>query len=186
MNRYSLWQYLLIAATLVVGLLYTLPNFFGEVPAVQVQPQRATIKADSVLLGRVEDILKKGNIASSGLFQDAASVKARFADTDTQIRAKDVLQAQLGEDYVVALNLLSNSPRWLASVGALPMYLGLDLRGGVYFLLQVDMKAAIAKKTEATLNDIRSNLREKRIQYSGVAREGQMIVVRFREQPMRE
>ena len=186
MNRYSLWQYLLIAATLVVGLVYTLPNFFGEVPAVQVQPQRATLKADSTLMGRVEDVLKKGNIAPTGLFLDAASVKARFPDTDTQLRAKDLLQSQLGEDYVVALNLLSNSPRWLASIGALPMYLGLDLRGGVYFLLQVDMKAAIAKKLEATLNDIRSNLREKRIQYSGVAREGQAIAVRFREQSMRE
>jgi preprotein translocase subunit SecD len=186
MNRYSLWQYLLIAATLVVGLIYTLPNFFGEVPAVQVQPQRVTLKADNSLLGRVEDILKKGNIAATGLLLDAASVKARFPDTDAQLKAKDLLQSQLGEDYVVALNLLSNSPRWLASIGALPMYLGLDLRGGVYFLLQVDMKAAIAKKLEATLNDVRSNLREKRIQYSGVAREGQAIAVRFREQPMRE
>ena len=186
MNRYSLWQYVMIAAALVVGLVYTLPNFFGEVPAVQVQPQRATLKSDSTLLGRVEDILKKGNIAPNGLFLDAASVKARFPDTDTQLKAKDLLQSQLGEDYVVALNLLSNSPRWLASIGALPMYLGLDLRGGVYFLLQVDMKAAIAKKLEATLNDVRSNLREKRVQYSGVAREGQAIAVRFREQPMRE
>jgi preprotein translocase subunit SecD len=186
MNRYSLWQYILIAAALVVGLFYTLPNFFGEVPAVQVQPQRVTLKADSALLGRVEDILKKGNIAATGLFLDAASVKARFPDTDTQLKAKDLLQSQLGGDYVVALNLLSNSPRWLASIGALPMYLGLDLRGGVHFLLQVDMKAAIAKKLEATLNDIRTNLREKRIQYSGVAREGQAVTVRFRDQPMRE
>jgi preprotein translocase subunit SecD len=186
MNRYSLWQYLVIAAALVLGLLYTVPNFYGEVPAVQVQPQRATLKADSVLMGRVEDILKKGGIAPAGVFQDAASVKVRLRDTDTQLKAKDLLQSQLGDDYVVALNLLSNSPRWLASIGALPMYLGLDLRGGVHFLLQVDMKAAIAKKLEATLNDVRSNLREKRIQYSGVARDGQAIVVRFREQAMRE
>ena len=186
MNRYSLWQYILIAVTLVAGLLYTVPNFYGEVPAVQVQPQRATLKTDSALMGRVEDILKKGGIAPAGVFLDAASVKARFSDTDTQLKAKDLLQAQLGEDYVVALNLLSNSPRWLASIGALPMYLGLDLRGGVHFLLQVDMKAAIAKKLEATLNDVRSNLREKRIQYTGVAREGQAITVRFRESSMRE
>ncbi len=186
MNRYSLWQYILIAATLVAGFLYTVPNFYGEVPAVQVQPQRATLKADSALMGRVEDILKKGGIAPAGVFLDPTSVKARFSDTDTQLKAKDVLQSQLGEDYVVALNLLSNSPRWLASIGALPMYLGLDLRGGVHFLLQVDMKAAIAKKLEATLNDVRSSLREKRIQYTGVAREGQAIVVRFRESPVRE
>ncbi|MGH8702890.1 MAG: protein translocase subunit SecD [Burkholderiales bacterium] len=186
MNRYSRWQYILIAGALVVGLFYTLPNFFGEVPAVQVQPQRATLKADSALMGRVEDILKKGGIVPSGIFLDATSVKARFADTDIQLKAKDVLQSQLGEDYVVALNLLSNSPRWLASIGALPMYLGLDLRGGVHFLLQVDMKAAIAKKLEATLNDVRGNLREKRILYSGVTRDGQAITVRFRDQAVRE
>ena len=186
MNRYAPWQYALVAAALVVGLLYTIPNFFGEVPAVQVQPQRATLKADSALMGRVEDILNKGGIAPAGVFLDASSVKARFADTDTQLKAKDALQSQLGEDYVVALNLLSNSPRWLASIGALPMYLGLDLRGGVYFLLQVDMKAALAKKMEATLNDVRGYLREKRIAYSGVTRDGQAITVRFRDQAMRE
>jgi len=186
MNRYAPWQYALVAAALVVGLLYTIPNFFGEVPAVQVQPQRAALKADSALMGRVEDILKKGGIAPTGVFLDATSVKARFADTDTQLKAKDALQSQLGEDYVVALNLLSNSPRWLASIGALPMYLGLDLRGGVHFLLQVDMKAALAKKMEATLNDVRGYLREKRIAYSGVTRDGQAITVRFRDQAARE
>jgi preprotein translocase subunit SecD len=186
MNRYAPWQYALVAAALVVGLLYTVPNFFGEVPAVQVQPHRAALKADSALMGRVEDILKKGGIVPTGVFLDATSVKARFSDTDTQLKAKDALQAQLGEDYVVALNLLSNSPRWLASIGALPMYLGLDLRGGVHFLLQVDMKAAIAKKMEATLNDVRGNLREKRIAYSGVTRDGQAITVRFRDQATRE
>jgi preprotein translocase subunit SecD len=186
MNRYTPWQYALVAAALVVGLTYTVPNFFGEVPAVQVQPQRATLKADSALMGRVEDILKKGGIAPAGVFLDATSVKARFADTDTQLKAKDALQSQLGEDYVVALNLLSNSPRWLASIGALPMYLGLDLRGGVHFLLQVDMKAALAKKMEAVLNDVRGNLREKRIQYTGITRDGQAITVRFRDQATRE
>jgi len=186
MNRYSFWQYLLIAATLVLGLLYTVPNFFGEVPAVQVQPHRAALKADAALMGRVEDILRKGSLAPTGVVLDATSVKARFPDTDAQLKAKDLLQSQLGEDYVVALNLLSNSPRWLATIGALPMYLGLDLRGGVHFLMQVDMKAAIAKKVEATLNDVRGNLREKRIQYTGIAREGQAIVVRFRDAAMRE
>jgi preprotein translocase subunit SecD len=186
MNRYSLWQYILVAATLVAGLLYTVPNFFGEVPAVQVQPHRASLKADAALMGRVEGILGKGGLAPIGVVLDATSVKARFPDTDAQLKAKDLLQAQLGDDYVVALNLLSNSPRWLAAIGALPMYLGLDLRGGVHFLLQVDMKAAIAKKLEATVNEIRGYLREKRIQYSGVAAEGQAIVVRFRDPAMRE
>ena len=186
MNRYPLWKYVVIAASLVLGFVYTLPNFFGEVPAVQVSPLRATLKPDTALMGRVEDILRKNKIEPNGVFLDATSIKARLADPDTQIRAKDLLQAQLGDDYVVALNLLSNSPRWLAAIGALPMYLGLDLRGGVYFLLQVDMKAAIAKKIEASANDVRGVLREKRIQYSGVAREGQVITVRFRDKAARE
>ncbi len=186
MNRYPLWKYILIAIALVVGFVYTLPNFFGEAPAVQVSPHRPTLKADAALLARVEEILKKGNIADTGVFVDATSVKARLVDTDSQLKAKDLLQSQLGEDYVVALNLLSNSPGWLRSIGALPMYLGLDLRGGVHFLLQVDMKAAIAKKMDATLNDIRSNLREKKIQYGGAAREGQAISVRFRDRAERD
>jgi preprotein translocase subunit SecD len=185
-NRYSLWQYLVIAAALLLGFVYALPNVFGESPAVQVSPLKATIKTDTALMGRVEDILKKGNIAPQGIFVDVHSVKARFADTETQLKAKDLLQGQLGEDFVVALNLLSNSPRWLASIGALPMYLGLDLRGGVHFLLQVDMKSAISKRMEGAVNDIRGNLREKRIQYSGVTREGQTVVVRFRDKAERE
>jgi preprotein translocase subunit SecD len=186
MNRYSFWQYLLIGVALVLGLVYTLPNFYGEVPAVQVQPHRVTLKADAALLARVEDALKKGNLATTGLFLDATSVKARFTDTDTQIKAKDLLQARLGDDYVIALNLLSNSPGWLSAIGAKPMYLGLDLRGGVHFLLQVDMKAALAKKMEATLNDIRGNLREKRIPYAGITAEGQGVAVRFRERSARD
>src|SRR5262249_55202763 len=112
---------------------------------------------------------------------DATGVKVRFSDPDTQLKAKDVLQQKLGENYIVALNLLSSSPRWLASIGALPMYLGLDLRGGVYFLLQVDMKAARDKAADRYLTDIRSLLREKRIQYAGIAKEGQSVAVRFRD-----
>jgi preprotein translocase subunit SecD len=186
MNRYSPWQYLLIAAALVVGLVYTLPNFYGEAPAVQVSPHKATIKVDELLNRRVEEILAQGKVEPQGVFHDANSVKARFADTDTQLKAKDLLQGQLGEDYVVALNLLSNSPRWLASIGALPMYLGLDLRGGVHFLLQVDLKTAIAKRLEGVVNDIRGNLREKRIPYSGVTRDDQRVTVRFRDKAARD
>jgi preprotein translocase subunit SecD len=146
MNRYPLWKYLLIAASVVIGLLYTLPNFYGEVPAVQVSPLRSNLKADAALMARIEEALKKGSFEPSGIALDANSVKARFAGTEEQIKAKDALQTALGEDYVVALNLLSRSPQWLASIGALPMYLGLDLRGGVHFLMQVDMKAALSKK----------------------------------------
>jgi preprotein translocase subunit SecD len=186
MNRYSLWTYILIAATLVVGFVYTLPNFYGEVPAVQVSPHRQALKADEALKTRVEESLKKGNVASTGVFLDATSVKARFNDTDTQLKAKDLLQAQLGDDYVVALNLLSNSPNWLRAIGALPMYLGLDLRGGVHFLLQVDMKTALTKKMDSVLIDIRTNLREKDIRYGGATREGQTVSVRFRDQAARD
>lgn len=186
MNRYPLWKYVIIAAAMVLGFFYTLPNFFGEVPAVQVSPLRATLKADTALMGRVEQILRKGGFQPDAIFLDPQSVKARFADTDTQLRAKDVLQSQLGEDYIVALNLLSDSPAWLSAVGALPMYLGLDLRGGVHFLLQVDMRAALSKKVESFASDIRTGLREKRIQYNGIERKGQVLTVRFRDEAMRD
>jgi preprotein translocase subunit SecD len=186
MNRYPLLKYGIIAAAMVLGLVYTLPNFFGEVPAVQVSPLRATLKADTALMSRVEQILNKGGFKPNAIFLDPQSVKARFADTDTQLRAKDLLQSQLGEDYVVALNLLSNSPGWLSAIGALPMYLGLDLRGGVHFLLQVDMRAALAKKVESLASDARGALREKRIQYNGVTRTGQTLTIRFRDAAMRD
>src|SRR5262245_37383782 len=150
MNRYPVWVYATIAVALVLGALYTLPNFFGEAPAVQVSAARATLKADAAILGRVEDALRKAGIQPTGVFLDQAGVKVRLAETDTQLKARDVVDRALNPDaanpsYTVALNLLPNSPRWLAAVNALPMYLGLDLRGGVHFLLQVDLRAAIAK-----------------------------------------
>jgi len=181
MNRYPLWRYLIIAASILLGLLYTLPNFYGESPAVQISPLRASTKADTALLQQVEEALKKANIATSGMLLDAGGVKVRFADTDTQIKAKDVLQAAVGNGYVVALNLLSNSPQWLTSVGALPMYLGLDLRGGVHFMLQVDMKGALSKALDRYSADIRGSLREQKIQYAGLAKEGSQIIVKFRD-----
>ena len=186
MNRYPLWKNILIVITVVVGLLYTLPNFYGEAPAVQVLPLKHGLKADTALMGRVEETLKQGNLVADSIFLDPTSVKARFRDTDAQIKAKDLLQSKFGEDYVVALNLLSNSPDWLTAIGALPMYLGLDLRGGVHFLLQVDMKAALTKKIESFVGDIRGALRDKRIQYSGISRDGQTIVIRFRDRDMRD
>ena len=186
MNRYPLWKNLVIVISLVLGIVYTLPNFYGEAPAVQVSPLKTMLRADAALMSRVEDILKQGNVAADGIVLDPTSVKARFGDTDTQLKAKDLLQSRLGEDYVVALNLLSNSPRWLSAIGALPMYLGLDLRGGVHFLLQVDMKAALNKKMDTFVSDIRGALRDKRIQYSGIARDGQAVTVRFRDREMRD
>ena len=181
MNRYPLWQYLSILAVVLAGLIYTLPNFYGESPAVQVSPLRASLKADAALLERVEKVLKGASLNPEVVALDGNSVKARFADTDNQLKAKDVLSGQLGEDYMVALNLLSRSPQWLTGLRALPMYLGLDLRGGVHFLLQVDMKAALGKALEAATGDIRSALREQNIAYAGVNRDGNTLSVKFRD-----
>ncbi len=179
MNRYPLWKYLIVVFSVLLGILFTLPNFYGESPAVQISPLRATDKADTVLLARVEDALRKDNIPINGMFLETVGIKVRFADTDTQLKAKDVLQSVLGNGYVVALNLLSDSPQWLTDIGALPMYLGLDLRGGVHFLLQVDMKGALSKSLDRFSVDIRGNLREEKIRYKGLDREGSQIIIKF-------
>ena len=185
MNRYPLWKYVLIAVALVVGIVFTVPNFFPEVPAVQVSSSKATVKVDNALLGMVEDTLKAAAIPYRGATLDATGVKLRFDDPDTQLKAKDALQTKLGDNYIVALNLQSATPRWLTAIHALPMYLGLDLRGGVHFLLQVDMKAALDKAADRYTTDIRSLMREKKVQYAGVAREGNNVVVRFRDEAER-
>jgi preprotein translocase subunit SecD len=190
-NRYPVWVYATVAVAVVLGLLYTLPNFFGESPAVQVSSARATLKVDTATLGRVEDVLKKANIPFTGVYLDPVGVKVRFADTDTQLKAKDAIAHALNPDpqnpsYTVALNLLSSSPTWLTALRALPMYLGLDLRGGVHFLLQVDMKGALTKRLDAFAGDIRTMLRDKSIRHGGVTREGNRITVRFRDAETRE
>jgi preprotein translocase subunit SecD len=181
MNRYPLWKNILVLAALLIGLIYTLPNFYGESPAIQILPLHTSMKADTALLARVEATLDKAGIKPDMVDLDGNTIKVRFADTDVQLKAKDVIKAQLGEDYVVALNLLPRSPQWLTSMHALPMYLGLDLRGGVHFLLQVDMKAALDKSLDAATGDIRSTLREENIPYSGVSREGNTLQVKFRD-----
>src|SRR5674476_266434 len=181
MNQYPLWKYLLILAALLAGLIYTLPNLYGESPAVQVSPLRTSLKADAALQDRVGNILKAANLDPELVMLEGNSVKARFANTDSQLKAKDVLAAQLGEDYVVALNLLPRSPRWLTDLHALPMYLGLDLRGGVHFLLQVDMKAALDKALDSATGDIRSALREQNVAYTGLNRDGDVLTVKFRD-----
>ena len=181
MNRYPLWKNLLVLVALALGLVYALPNLYGEAPAVQVLPLRSNLKADAALLARVEDALKAAQLIPEAMSLDATSVKARFNDTDTQLKAKDVLHAQLGDDYMVALNLLARSPQWLTNMGALPMYLGLDLRGGVHFLLQIDMKSALDKALESASSDIRSTLREANIAYSGVSRDASVVTTKFRD-----
>jgi preprotein translocase subunit SecD len=186
MNRYPLWKYALLAFALLIGVVYTAPNFFGEAPAVQVSSGKATLKLDSSFVPRVQQILEQAGLKPDLVQFDGNSVKARLADTDMQIKAKDALNSALNPDpdnpsYIVALNLLSRSPEWLAKLHALPMYLGLDLRGGVYFLMQVDMKAALTKKAESLAGDIRVLLRDRNIRHSGITRDGDTVVLRLRD-----
>ena len=186
MNRYPLWKNLLVVVVLLLGALYTLPNFYGESPAVQISSVKATIKVDDKIHARVVETLKSGNLADNGLFTDNNSIRVRFKDTDTQMKARDAIEKALNPDssdptYSVALNLLSASPQWLTNLHALPMYLGLDLRGGVHFLLQVDMKGALTKRLDATSADVRSLLREKNVRHAGISREGMSLAVRFRD-----
>jgi preprotein translocase subunit SecD len=186
MNRYPWWKYTILAIALLVGLIYTLPNFFGEAPAVQVSSGKATVKLDATLVPRVEQALSQAGVKADFVQFEGNSVRARFADTDTQIKAKDVVDKALNPDandrsYIVALNLLSRSPHWLTALHALPMYLGLDLRGGVHFLMQVDMKSALTKKAEALTGDIRTLLRDKNLRHAGVTRDGNNVDVRFRD-----
>jgi len=186
-NRYPLWKYAILVIALIVGIVYTLPNLFGEAPAVQISSGKVTVKLDASMKQRVEDILAKANLQPDFVQYDGNSVKARLADLDAQRKAKDALSAALNPDpsdptYIVALNLLSRSPRWLTALHALPMYLGLDLRGGVHFLMQVDMQAALTKKADSTAGDVRTLLRDKNIRHAGITRDGNAIVVRFRDQ----
>ena len=186
MNRYPLWKYAIIVVALMIGGLYTLPNFFGEAPAVQVSSAKAIYKVDAALQTKVAQALKDAAIEPTGLSLENNSLKVRLADTDTQLKAKDAIQKALVPDpeqapYVVALNLISRSPQWLTALNAAPMYLGLDLRGGVHFMLQVDMAAALNKKIDSTTGDLRSVLREKNIRHSGIARNGDTIELRLRD-----
>ena len=186
MNRYPLWKYAILVVALLIGLVYTLPNFFGEAPAVQVSSGKATLKLDAAFAQRVEQILAQAGLTADFVQFDGNSVKARFADTELQGKAKDAISRALNPDpadphYIVALNLLSRSPQALTALRAMPMYLGLDLRGGVHFLMQVDMKAALTKKAEALTGDIRGLLRDKNIRHAGIARDGNTVTVRFRD-----
>src|SRR5450830_1256998 len=189
MNRYPLWKYALIVVALLFGTLYTLPNFFGESPAVQISSAKSTIKVDSAVTERVQQILQQGSLAPESIVFDngsAPSVRARFASTDTQFKAKTLLEKGLNADpadptYIVAFNLLPNTPQWLQSLHAFPMYLGLDLRGGVHFLMQVDIKAVMNKRLQGFQSSVRSVLRDKNIRHNGINRNGDQIEVLFRD-----
>ncbi len=188
MNRYPLWKYLVIAVALLIGAIYTLPNFFGEAPAVQVSAGKVTVKIDLGTQERITQILSNAQIQPKGIQFERiganGTIKIRLDSTDNQLKVKDTLQKALNPDsndpsYVIALNLISNTPAWLGSMGAMPMYLGLDLRGGVHFLLQVDMRGALQKKIESLSADARSQLREKSIRHSGVERQNDSIIIKF-------
>lgn len=190
MNRYPLWKYLVIVVALLIGLVYTLPNFYGESPAVQVSSGKATVKVTEDTLQRVETLLAEAKIQPNGVFFEQGaqqnSIRVRFEPTEAekQLQAREVIEKALNPNpsdpsYIVALNLVPNTPEWLLSINALPMYLGLDLRGGVHFLLQVDMHAAIEKRGDAIATDLRTQLRDKRIRHTGISRSGNDITINF-------
>jgi preprotein translocase subunit SecD len=185
-NRYPFWKYAILVVALLIGVLYTLPNFFGEDPAVQVSAARSSVRVDASTQARIQQALAQAGIKPLSISQDANSIKVRLDNTDTQLKAKDAIQRVLAPNpndagYVVALNLLSKTPAWMASINARPMYLGLDLRGGVHFMLQVDMQAALTKRAESLAGDLRTVLREKNVRHAGIERSGQAVLVRFRD-----
>jgi preprotein translocase subunit SecD len=195
MNRYPLWKYAIMIAALAIGLLYTIPNFFPQVPAVQVSTSKPGVKIDTALLGRVESLLKDKQITPSYFALEGEAVHLRFpaGETVAQKDAKNALIASLngGKDdgtgsYVVALTSEPTTPKWMHDVNAKPMFLGLDLRGGVHFLMQVDMKKAVDRAAERNMSDIRSLLREKKVSYGGVSKTGETLVVRFSDSAERD
>jgi preprotein translocase subunit SecD len=180
MNKYPAWKYAIIVVALVVSFLYTLPNFFGEVPALQISGLRAN-KADAALQTQVQATLKTANLDADAVTVEGESLLVKFNDTDMQLKGRDALQAKLGDGFVVALQLVSKSPAWLSKIGSHPMYLGLDLRGGVHFLMQVDMKGAVNKAVDRYTGDIRAQLRDRKIYHTGIARVGEATTVKFKE-----
>ncbi len=182
MNRYPTWKYVLIAFSILIGLLYAIPNLYGESPAIQISPAKTSLKADQALLSKVEAALNLADINFNGIYLDANGVKVRFDNPVQQLKAKDNLTSNLGDGYTVALNLLSQTPNWLLNIGAKPMYLGLDLRGGVHFLLQVDVDAALTKSAESSVGDFRQSMRKEKINYVGISRIAKRVVVNFENQ----
>ena len=195
MNRYPVWKYALIVLVLLFGALYTIPNFFGESPAVQISSAKATIKLGPEAVTLASQALEKAGVRADNVFYENlgnnGTVRVRFASTDLQFKAKTILEQALNRDpldpnYLVAFNLLPNTPIWLQSLHALPMYLGLDLRGGVHFLMQVDTKAVIAKRIQGVQTGVRALLVEKHIRFAGITRDGDAIDIRVRDQEIRD
>lgn len=186
LNQYPFWKHIIIIVVLVIGCFFALPNLYGEDPAVQISAARGAV-VDETLITRISEQLEAAGLESKsppGFEQDLLLV--RFEDEDTQLRAQDVLKKQLGRQFIVALNLAPATPKWLAKLGVLPMYLGLDLRGGVHFLMEVDMEAAVSQAEERYLGDIRSLLRTERIRHKGATRAERGILLRFRDEALRD
>ncbi|WP_137937038.1 protein translocase subunit SecD [Chitinivorax sp. B] len=181
MNRYPLWKYVIIAIALIIGTLYTIPNFYGESPAVQISPERQSTKLDSTTMVQVEKALTDAKVPVEGTLLDGTSIKVKVKDNTTQLQARDVIQQSLGGTYIVALNSVSKTPDWMTRIHARPMFLGLDLRGGVHFLLQIDMQAAMEKAMERYTGDIRRDLRDKNIRFGQIRKVGNNIEVKFRD-----
>ncbi|OSI22050.1 protein translocase subunit SecD [Neisseria dumasiana] len=181
MNRYPLWKYLLIAFTIILGIVYTLPNLFGETPAVQISTNRQSIVINEQTEARVASALQTANIATDGMFIAGNSLKVRFKDTETQLKARDVIEKTLGDGYITALNLLADSPEWMSKINANPMFLGLDLRGGVHFTMQVDMKAAMQKTFDRYAGDIRRELRRQKIRTGTIRQVENSLTVPFQD-----
>ena len=181
MNRYPLWKYLLIAFTVVLAVIYSLPNLFGETPAVQVSTNRQSIIINSQTEAKVAAALKAANIPTDGMFVVDNSLKVRFKDAETQLKGRDVIENTLGEGYITALNLLADSPEWMAKINANSMFLGWDLRGGVHFTMQVDMKAAMQKTFERYSGDIRRELRRRKIRFGTIRQAENGLIVPFQD-----
>ncbi len=185
MNRYPLWKYILITITLLVGVIYALPNFFPSEPAVQLS-SKADQPIDPAAMQRFEQALQAKGLTIQASENNGQQALFRFADTDTQLKASEALKAAVGDQYVVALNLANSTPSWLRALHANPMYLGLDLRGGVHFLMEVDMKAAVDKAFDRYEDEFRDLLREKDVKYQSIAREGDALIAKFDDAATRE
>ncbi|QIP51719.1 protein translocase subunit SecD [Kingella kingae] len=180
MNRYPLWKYMLIVFTIALAIVYTLPNLYGVTPAIQISTNRQSIVINEETEKRVSEALQKANIQHDGMFIAGGSLKVRVSDAN-KISARDAIDAALGEGYIVAQNQIANSPEWLEKIGARPMFLGLDLRGGVHFTMQVDMKAALDKTLDRYAGDIRRTLRQQNIRTGTVRKTGNSLVVPFQD-----
>ena len=180
MNQSATWKYFLILTTVLLSLLFVMPNFYGESPAIQIMPIKSGEEIDTSLLQSIEETLNESEIRNTGLILESTNIKVKFKTAEEQLKAKSLIQKSLGSDHIVALNLISNSPDWLSNLGALPMYLGLDLRGGVHFLMQVDLSKALEKTTASYLSEFRSQLRKEKIGYYDATKQNDVMQIKFK------